>query len=241
MNIKNKLLATLLIFVFIVSISVVVAEDVADADELAIDNADETIAVSEDSDEPLAAEENTEIQDVEEPPTTTVGDESNLTSIAINVEVLDKNIKVGDKVKVKVTVINWGDYPANDVVAGFSFVDLQENLDSSFKFIDDGRYAVSQADGGYEVDFGFLGAGDTKSVVLTFLATEEGTKYIVALVTSDNSIQEPDSQFNTTITVSANSTSNAKASTSKTLHATGNPLALLALSLFCIVPYYRRK
>ncbi len=241
MNIKNKLLATLLVLVFIVSISSVVAEDVADADKLAVDNADGTIAVSENPDEVLAAEENTQTQASEASAAATDSDTSNLTSISINVEVLDKNIKVGDKVRVKITVTNWGDYPADDVLAGFSFTDLQENLDTSFKFIDDGSYDVTQADGGYEIGFGFLGAGDTKSVVLTFLATEAGTKKIFALVTSDDSIQEPDSQFETNITVSANSASNAKASTSKTLPATGNPLALLALSLFCIVPYYRRK
>ena len=241
MNIKNKILAALLIFVFVASISAVVAEDAADAEPLAADNDVDSIAVNEDDNAPATADgEGT--QDAQDTDVTAAdSDSSDLTSLAINVEVLDKNPKAGDKVRIKITVTNWGNKPANDVQAGFGITDLQGNPDSTFKLVDDGGYAVSAYDGGYVIDYGFLGAGDSKSVVITFLATEPGTKLIAALVTSDNSIQEPDSQFVGNITVGEAPVKEAKASSSKNLPATGNPLALLALSLFCIVPYFRRK
>jgi hypothetical protein len=236
MNIKNKLLAILLVCVFIASVGSVVAQDVGDAaDELAVDNTDETIAVDED--ETLAAD------DDDAPAADATGedgDDTQLTSVGIRVDILDKNIKVGDKVRVKITVVNFGDYPANNVKAGFSFTDLMENPDNSFKLLNGDEYALTEADGGYEIDFGFLGAGDTKEVILLFLATEAGTKKIFSLVTSDDSIMEPDSYFDTTITV-GESAANNKVSAAKTLPEAGNPLALLAIALFCLVPLYRRK
>lgn len=242
MKIKNKILAALLIFVFVASISAVVAEDAANAEPLNADNDIEPIAVSEEDNNPVAVDEGKETEPPQDVEVTTSGsDSSNLTSIAINVDVLDKNIKAGDKVRIKITVTNWGNKPANDVQAGFGITDHQGNPDSTFKLVDDGGYAVIPYDGGYVIDYGFLGAGDSKSVIITFLATEPGTKLITAIVTSDNSIQEPDSQFEGNITVGEASANKAKASSAKTLHETGNPLALLALSLFCIVPYYRRK
>lgn len=239
MNIKTKLLAALLIFVFVASISAAVAEDSADADQLAVDDVNDAIAVDED-DDTVSDEEDGEDEDA-------VGaspddEDSDLTSLAITAEVLDKNPKAGDNVRVRVTVTNWGDNPADNVLAGFGFLDMEGNPDVSFRLVDDGGYDVSEADGGYEIDFGFLGAGESQDVILTFLATEAGTKQIVAIVTSDNSILEPDSMFNTTVTVGENPQSKAKAASSaKSLPATGNPLALLALSLFCLVPYCRRK
>lgn len=54
MNIKNKILAALLIFVFVASISAVVAEDVADAETLAADNDVDSIAVNEEDNAPVA-------------------------------------------------------------------------------------------------------------------------------------------------------------------------------------------
>ena len=245
MNIKNKILAALLIFVFVASISVVVAEDVADAEPLAADNAVDSIAVSEEDNAPVAAAEDEETQSAQDADVATAdGGSSNLTSLAVKVDVLDKNPKAGDEVRFKITVSNLGDYPANNVMVGFAITDLQGNPDSSFELVDDGGYAVEPYDGGYVADFGFLGAGDTQSIVVTFLATEPGTKLFAAIVTSDDSIQEPDSEFAGNITIgetSANNANKAKAASAETLPATGNPLALLALSLFCIVPYYRRK
>lgn len=253
LNMKTKLLAALLIFVFVASVSSVVAEDVADAsEELAIDNVDETIAVSEDV-EPLAAEEetqdtstdgDTEPTEPTEPTETTEitsTDYSNMTSVGVIVKVLDKNVKVGDKVRVKITVKNFGDKPAENVRTEFSFSDLQGNPDFSFKLLNAKEFDIEEFDGGYVLDFGFLGAGETEDVILTFLATEAGDKAISIYVHSDNTIDEPDSWCNDTFTVSAGSVAKDKAAASKTLHATGNPLALLAIALFCIVPYYRRR
>ena len=245
-------MATLLIFVFVVSLGFVVAEDTADVSgELASVNVEEPIAVS-DVDEPVAvadddaalaaADDNEDLE--------ATGDEGDdgdetLTSVAIRVDVLDKNPKVGDNVKVKVTVTNWGDVPAENVIAGFSFVDLNENIDGSFKLVDDGGYAVTEVDGGYVIDFGYLDAGESSEVILTFLATEEGQKTIVSLVQADNAIMEPDSYFNTTITVGPKSQAangaDKVSSAAKEMHATGNPLVLLAMALCCIVPCYRRK
>lgn len=242
MQLKHKLLTALLILIFVASAGVVVAQDSADADELEIADADESIALSEETDEPLAAEQDAEVLAASEQDSSSE-DSKDSTSLDIKVEVLDKNPKVGDEIRVKITVKNTGKNPANDVLAGFSFTDLYENPDFSFKLVDDGGYDVSSAEGGYEVNFGFLDAGDTKEVIFTFLATEAGTKKIFSNVVSDNSELEPESEDSVTFTVSEKSSEStkAKASTSKTLHATGNPLALLALALFCLVPYYRRK
>lgn len=238
MNIKNKLLALLLVFVFVASVGSVVAQDVADtAGELAVNDIGETIAVADENAETPLAAENEQASETDD-----VYDDE-MTSIAIRVDVLDKNIKVGDKVRVKVSVVNWGKYPTDNVIAGFSFTDLRDNPDSSFKLLDGQDLALTEADGGYEIDFGFLDAGDTKEVILTFLATEAGTKRIYALVDSDNSIMEPDNYFDTTVTVSENAADNNmnKVSAAKTLPEAGNPLALLAIALCCIVPLYRRK
>ena len=231
MNIKDKLLATLLIFVFIVSISAVVAHDTSDiSDDLTVENVDDAIAVSEDT-EPLTAESDEE--------TVTADDvDYDTTSLSVEVEVLDKNVKVGDTFRVKVTVRNIGENHAENVVAGVAFADLKQKLDTSFKLVDDDGYEVYAENGVYAIPIGFLGAGDYEEIVLTFLATEPGEKIVAATVLAENS--EEISVANTTITVSGDS-SNHAAAASKTLHATGNPLALLALALICVVPYCRRK
>ena len=271
MNIKNKLLIALLLLVFVTSVGTVVAEDAGISDELATDDVDEAIALSEDVDEPLAAagaeeslaaadneetlaagaEESLAAADNEETlaagdESSSSGDEQTLASLGIRVEVLDKNVKVGDKFRVKVTIVNSGKVPAESVAAGLSFTDLSENPDATFKLVDNGGHAVQDAETGWVINLDYLAAGATEEVILTFLATESGTKNIVADVNADNSISEPDSETNTTITVGENSNSadnsaKVKVSAAKAMHATGNPLALLALSLFCIVPYYRRN
>ena len=174
------------------------------------------------------------------------GDEQTLASLGIRVEVLDKNIKVGDKFRVKVTIVNGGKIPAESVAAGFSFTDLLENPDATFKLVDNGAHAVEEAETGWVINMDYLEAGATEEIILTFLATESGTKYIVADVNADNSIPEHDSETNTTITVGENSNSagdaaKVKASAAKEMYATGNPLALLALSLICVIPFYRRN
>lgn len=233
MNIKNKLLATLLIFVFLVSISVVVAEDTAGAsDNLAIENGNEPIAVDEDADSQLSQDEAAAV---------TADSIYDDTSLSVKVEILDKDVKVGDKFRVKISVKNVGENHAENVVAGFSFTDLEENMDGSFKLVDDGGYLVSPFDGGYIIEIGFLGAGDYEDVILTFLATEPGKKLVFASVAADNAVDIPLSFDNTTITVGEDSNINNKAGASKTLPATGNPLALLAIALICIVPYCRRR
>lgn len=258
MNIKNKLLISLLILVFVTSVGVAFAEDAEISDELAVDDVDESIAINEDVDEPIAATDAEEtLTAADDDETLTVGeenassgDEQKLASLGIRVEVLDKNVKVGDKFRVKVTIINGGDIPAQSVAAGLSFTDLSENPDATFKLVDNGGHAVQDAETGWIINLDYLEAGATEEVILTFLSTESGTKYIVADVNADNSIPEQDSETNTTITVGENSnsagnavTNNAKskAVASKSLHATGNPLALLALALCCMVPYYRRN
>ena len=232
MNIKEKLLATLLIFVFLVSISAVVAQDTADvSDNLTLENDDEAIAVSEDT-EPLAA------QSDEETATSDVSYDN--TTLSVKVEVLDKNVKVGDTFRVKVTVRNTGENHAENVIAAVAFADLNEKQDKSFKLVDDDDYNVQSEDGLFLIPIGFLGSGDYEEVILTFLATEPGEKIVAAAVLADNMDFSPDMVDNTTITVSEDS-SNHAAAASKTLPATGNPLALLAIALICIVPYCRRK
>ena len=253
-------MASLLIFVFILSIGVVVAEDAADVnDELAIENVDETIAVTEEADEPLTANEDTQPLQASEDTeplqasedTETVGADDtpdDLTDLSIKVDVLDKDIKAGDEFKVKVTVTNNGNYPAEDVQAGFSFLTILGDPDDSFELVDDNGYDATPYDDGFIVEFGFLDAGDSEYVILTFLATESGEKMIVAGVSADNAnYTNPDSYCNTTFTVgeSSNSNSNSadnkvKASSAKTA-TTGNPLALLGLAFCCLVPYCRRR
>lgn len=241
MKIKNKLLVALLISVFILSVSSVVAEDVADVDELAMDNTNETIAVSEGSSEALAAEENTQtLAAGEDDQTQTSATTSDGTDVDIKVVALDKNPKVGDKVRVKVILTNLGSNDAKNVEAQFSFTDIYKNLDASFKLIDS-THKVDEVDGGYVIKLDSLAGASTVEIILTFLATTSGTKTIDASVFSDNSMEVHYANDTFTVSKSSNSNNNAKASTSKTMHATGNPLALLALSLFCIVPYYRRK
>ncbi|WP_405268186.1 hypothetical protein [Methanobrevibacter sp.] len=243
---KNKLLCVLLLLVFVVSIGAVVAEDAADvSEELAIDNGDEDIAVTEDPDDVLAVDEEEQPLQVGEDAETAgaAADAEDLTDISIKVDVLDKNIKAGDEFRVKVTVTNDGNNPAENVVAGFAFIDLLEDPDPSFQLVDDNGYAVYPYDGGFIVEFGFLDVGESQDVILTFLATESGEKMIVAGVGADNSdINYPGSYYNTTITVgeSSNPSNNKdKVSSAKTA-STGNPLALLGLALCGLVPYYRR-
>lgn len=250
-------MVALLIFVFVASVSAVVAEDTGDADELAIDDVDESVAVSNVADEPLAVDESEETLAAGENDDTLAAGEENstagddaptLASVGVNVEVLDKNIKVGDKFKVKVTVVNSGEITAKNVIVGLGYSDLLENPDATFKLLDAGIYDAQDAETGWEIYLDDMEPGVTHEIILTFLATESGTKYFGAAVNADNSNPEPDSQSNTTVTIgenqnSASSSANnkSKAVASKTLHATGNPLALLALALFGIVPYYRRN
>lgn len=238
---KNKLLAALLITVFMVSISAVVAQDVGDVDELAIDNTDETIAVSEDSEETLAAEENTDtLAASEDDESLTAADTSDGTDVDIKVTVLDKNPKVGDKFRVKITLTNLGSNDAKNVEAQFSFEDIYENVDSSFKLVDS-DHDVDEVDGGYVITLPSLAGGSTEEIILTFIATTSGDKNVAASVSSDNSMEVHYANDTFTVSESSSGNKNAQSSASKTLPATGNPLALLALSLFCIVPYYRRK
>ena len=241
MSIKNKLLVALLVSVFMVSISAVVAEDVADVDELAVDNTDEAIAISENSDETLAAEENTEIQSAtEDDESLTAATTSDGTDVDIKVTVLDKNPKVGDKFRVKITLTNLGSNDAKNVEAQFSFTDIYENLDATFKLVNS-NHNVNEVDGGYIITLDSLAGGSTEEIILTFIATTSGDKRVDASVFSDNSMEVHYANDTFTVSESSNGDKNAQASVFKTLPATGNPLALLALSLFGIVPYYRRK
>lgn len=112
--------------------------------------------------------------------------------------------------------------------------------------IDDRTYDITEADGGYVIGFGDIMNGESSDVILTFLATESGKKIIVAAVGGDN-IERNDLVFaNTTISVADsgnndNSADNKQKSAAKTMPAAGNPLALLALAVFTIVPFYRRN
>lgn len=241
LKMKNKLLAALLISVFLLSVSSVVAEDVANADELAIDNADETIAVSENNDEPLAAEENTEtLAASEDDQTLSSATTSDGTDVDIKVIALDKNPKVGDKVRIKIILTNLGSNDAKNVEAQFSFSDIYENVDATFKLVDS-THKVDEIDGGYVIKLDSLAGASTEEIIITFIATTSGTKHVDASVFSDNSMEVHYANDTFTVSESSNSNKNAQSSVSKTMHATGNPLALLALSLFGIVPYYRRK
>lgn len=147
---------------------------------------------------------------------------------------------MGDKVRVKLILTNLGTNDAKNVVAQFSLTDIYENLDASFKLIDS-DHNVDEVNGGYVIKLDSLAGKGSEEIILTFLATASGSKRVDASVFSDNSMEVHYANDTFTVSESSNSNSNAQSSASKTMHATGNPLALLALSLFCIVPYYRRK
>ena len=250
---KTKLLPILLILVFAMSISCVVAgdnsaipEDLSAADDGEIVAAaadDEVLSAAESSDETLGAtQDDTTAADENADPTEGI----DTTFCSVKIDVLDKNYKVGDKVRVKITVTNIGIIPAEDVVVGLSFTDPQGNPDGSFKLLDNGKYAISQVEQGYEIQFGHLEPNESQTIILTFLATEPGQKIIHASVTGDN-VENSEQAFemydNATITVVADESAagNSEQSSSKML-ATGNPLAILALALLTlVVPYYRRR
>lgn len=240
LELKNKLLAILLIFVFIASVGSAVAEDVSDAsNELEIDNVDEAVSVDDDgTDDELEEDEG----DYEDDPDEVDGaeDEEESTTCAISIDVLDKPV-AGDTFRIKVTVTNTGDADAENVRGVVTFADIQGKIDKGFKLVDNGGATVTEVNGAYAIDFGFLEAGDSKDVILTFLATESGPKMIVGGVTGDN-VQITDESFCYVIIDVAEPAAAPKVSAaSETLPATGNPLALLALALLAIVPIYRRR
>lgn len=236
MKLKSKLLAILLIFVFIASVGTAVAEDVSDAsNELKIDDVDEEVSVDEESD---VVEE-----DVEEEDIAPLDDEEDLepTTLSVKVDVLDKPV-AGKNFRIKVTITNTGDADAENARAAVSFTDLKATIDKSFILVDDDDADVSENNGVYRIDFGYLGAGESDDVTLTFLATQSGPKVIVAMAAADNAAPTKDSTYFAFIDVAENSNAAIKANAAKeTLPATGNPLVLLALALLAIIPCYRRR
>ncbi len=229
----------LLIFVFIASVGTAVAEDVSDdSNELKIDNVDEVVSVDEESD--ILDEETEEDEDI-----AAVDDEeeeeTEYTTLSIKVDVLDKPV-AGETFRLKVTVTNTGDADAENVRAGVSFADLKGAIDKSFILVDDEDIGVTEKEGIYIIDFDYIGAGESDEVTLTFLATQGGLKMVGAVVKADNSIPTEESEYYTFIDVAENSNDEIKANAAtQTLPATGNPLVLLALALFAIVPCYRRR
>ena len=236
MKLKSKLLAILLIFVFIASVGTAVAEDVSDAsNELKIDDVDEEVSVDEESD---VVEE-----DVGEEDIAPLDDEEDLepTTLSVKVDVLDKPV-AGENFRIKVTITNTGDADAENARAAVSFTDLKATIDKSFILVDDDDADVSENNGVYRIDFGYLGAGESDDVTLTFLATQSGPKVIVAMAAADNAAPTKDSTYFAFIDVAENSNAAIKANAAKeTLPATGNPLVLLALALLAIIPCYRRR
>ena len=257
MKIKNKILAILLVFAFVMSVSCVFAEDSADvsnelsaADNEAISASDDeslsasqdesALAASSDSEDTLEASDEV----ASDAPSSDADKKiSDYTKGAVKIEVLNHNYKVGDKVKVRFTVSNLGPYDAEDVKVGFGFLDEYENPDFSLKFMDDGKYDVSRYDTGYYLNFGFLGKGATKSVVLTFLATEPGEKTVQGGLEGDHFSNDVYDNDTFTVTESSNSNSNSvkKAAGVATSIPAGNPIALLLLSVLSIVPYCLRR
>lgn len=234
----------LLIVVFAMSITGVIAEDTSDvSDALSTADADEVIAATDGADETLgAADESLSADDIPESGSATDGIDA--TFCSVEVKTPDKDFKVGDKVKVQIKVTNIGIIPAEDVVVGLSFTDLPGNPAFGFKLVDDGGYAISQVEGGYEIKCGFLAPNDSKTLTLTFLATEPGEFYAVASATGSNVENSDEAYDQASIIVKEDSSSaagsnNGEPVASKNL-ATGNPLALLALALFTLVPYCRR-
>jgi hypothetical protein len=220
--------------VFIASVGSAVAEDVA-SEEISVFQDVEKIAVDEQTAPVEQTEDDALLADAEDES----GDSSGQTSCSVKIEVLDKNIKVGDEFRVKITATNLGPNDAYDAQVGVSFADLQGNIDGSFILIDDGEYDITEADGGYVIGFGDIINGESTSIILTFLATESGEKIIVADIGGDN-IEENDLVFaNATISVADNgnnyNSTDKHKSAAKTMPATGNPLALLALAVFAIV------
>ena len=234
MKLKSKLLAILLIFVFIASVGTAVAEDVSDAsNELKIDDVDEEVSVDEESD--VVEEDEEDIAPLD--------DEEDLepTTLSVKVDVLDKPV-AGKNFRIKVTITNTGDADAENARAAVSFTDLKATIDKSFILVDDDDADVSENNGVYRIDFGYLGAGESDDVTLTFLATQSGPKVIVAMAAADNAAPTKDSTYFAFIDVAENSNAAIKANAAtETLPATGNPLVLLALALLAIIPCYRRR
>lgn len=248
---KNKIIVILLILSFVISISCAFAED-SDNAQTEIGIADDD-ALSESEVESVSAPQDKndlDASDEEAPDAPSVDADEEIpdyTEGTLKIEVLNHNYKVGDKVKVRITVTNLGPYDAENVKVGFGFSDKYENPDGSLKLIDDGKYAVSKYDTGYYLDFGFLGKNSSKSVVLTFKATETGKKTVQAGLSGDYFITDEYDNDTFTVTKKSISKSNSKTNTTKkegdisTNVPAGNPIALLLLSLFCVVPYCFRR
>ena len=243
-----------MVLVFAISISCVVAEDTSSIPEnLSASDSEDVVAVTVDDDALAASESADDALGATQDDAAAAGNSNSdptegidTTFCSIKIDVLDKNYKVGDKVKVKITVTNIGIIAAEDVLVGLSFTDLQGNPDTSFKLIDDGKYAISNVEEGYEIEFGHLEPNESQTIILTFLATQPGQKIVHASVTGDNvdnSKEAFEAYANATITVVADegAAGDVKHSSSKML-ATGNPLAILALALLAlVVPYCRRR
>ena len=232
----NKKILVMFLFVFVVAMGSVVAADSADTtDDLNAANSDDTLEVAPADDELAASSDDSE------------DDTLSKTEATVEVKVLDKNPKVGDKVRVQFTVKNTGVNTAPKLTVGMSFSDIFGNPDPSVKIYDFGTYDYKEADGGFVVDFGEFAAGESRTVTFIFKVTESGEKVVNANVDGPNvSNSEDSSAFaNDTFTVSENpaadSSNNEQNLNSAKTAATGNPIVVLLVALLGLGTCYRKK
>lgn len=238
---KNKILVMLLLLVFISSVSCVVAADANDSNSLATD----------DNDIILADEDSGELADSGDDLTTTGtleddGDDADtgVPSLYMTLSTSKDTFKVGDTVKLHVTVKNVGKVDAPDVLAS---IGLTDNL---LKFLE-GYVPIADMDdmGNINIHIGFLAAGETYEADIPFEAIKSGEEIIYGTVTSGPESDHNDPRITINILdadpVEKQTTAPQKVEakdTAKTLPATGNPVAILGLVvvLLSCIPYFRR-
>lgn len=235
----NKKILVMLLFVFVVAMGSVVAADSANTtDDLNAADSDDKLEVAPADDELAASSDDPE------------GDALSKTEAEIEVKVLDKNPKVGDKLRVQFTVKNTGVHRAPKLTVGMSFSDIFGNPDPSVKLYDFGTYDYKETDGGFVVDFGEFAAGESRTVICLFKLTGSGKKVINANVDGPNVSNSQDSSAfdNDTFTVSENpaadsadSSNNEQNLNSEKTAATGNPIVVLLVALLGLGTCYRKK
>lgn len=245
---KTKILALLLLLVFVVSAGCVAAAEDADAsEELAIDDNEETVAVEQDetlavdeSAEPVAADEEDSSQAVAED-----------TDIQIDLDVPKTTYKMGDRVEVKVAVTNTGNATAKNVIVKLELSDYSEEMGSILEFQEGEAMTVDVGDdGAIQIHIDSIEPGKTLIYTIPFIAVGSGDVEINAGANGDNLATvdpgyvaltiEPDLDIPIDAEETAEAATAAAAAKSSELPATGNPLVLLALALLAIVPVYRR-
>lgn len=238
---KNKILIMLLLIVFISSVSCVVAADA---------NSDNSLA-TDDNDIILTDEDSGELADSGDDLLTTGpleddGDgEDVVPTLYMTLSTSKDTFKVGDIVKVHVTVKNVGKVDATDVLASIGLSGNQ------LKFLE-GYVPIADMDdmGNVNIHIGDLAAGETYEAYIPFEAIKSGEVILYGTVTNGAECVHNDPRITITLLdadpVDKQTKSPQKVeakNAAKTLPATGNPVAILGLVvvLLSCIPYFRRK